>query len=399
MTVDRTDAPTDQGFAELLAAVRRVGAEAARRAEEIDGLGVIPDDLFDDLASTGCFQAMVPRAFGGRELSLAQINELTIEAAKANGSLGWLLLIGIPSPLVLGLLPEETAGKLMIEYPKVRSRGAIAPKGIATPADGGYVVSGQWPFASGGPHPDFVAANCVVMHDGAPQIGPDGVPTMVLVVLPAARVDFLDTWHVLGLRGTDSCDFAVRDVFVPEHMTASLFGATNCFDTPITRLPLRVSLAFGHAAVAIGIAAGALADVAELARTKRAAMNPTALLADDPVFRHTLGEHALRLASVRALLDNLTGTVWQAGVAARPLTPQETIEGRTMAGYVTAECVKIVDAAYTMAGSASLYDGSSLQRRLRDIHAATQHVAATGEGYRLLGAVLVGYEPSPLELF
>jgi alkylation response protein AidB-like acyl-CoA dehydrogenase len=397
--VERSGTLSDEGFGEVLEGVRRVGLDAARRADELDRLGVFPDDLFDDLAATGCFQAMLPRAFGGRELSLAEVNELIIEASKANGSLGWLLLIGIPSPLVLGLLSEETASKLMIEHPKIRSRGAIAPKGRAVTADGGYVVSGQWPFASGGPHPDFVAANCVVMHDGVPEIGPDGVPRMVLTVMPAAQVEFLDTWHVLGLRGTDSCDFAVRDVFVPEHMTADLFAASNCFDTPITRLPLRVPLAFGHAAVAIGIAEGALAELAELARTKRAAMNPAALLADDPVFRHALGEHALRLASVRALLDRLTETVWQAGMVGRPLSAHETVQGRTMAGYVTAECVTIVDAAYTMAGSASLYDSSSLQRRLRDIHAATQHIAATGEGYRLLGALLVGYEPTPLELF
>jgi len=383
----------------MLEGLQRVGVEAARRADELDGLGTFPDDLFDDLVDTGCFQAMLPRAFGGRELSLAQINALTVEAAKANGSLGWLLLIGIPSPLVLGLLPEETASKLVSEYPKVRSRGAIAPKGRAVPTGGGYVVSGQWPFASGGPHPDLVAANCVVTVDGAPRIGPDGMPTMVLAVMRAAEVEFLDTWHVLGLRGTDSCDFAVRDVFVPEHMTADLFSATNCFDTPITRLPLRVPLAFGHASVAIGIAEGALADLAELAQSKRAAMNPAALLADDPVFRHQLGEHALRLASVRALLDQQTEMAWQAGVAARPLSAREAVEGRTMAGYVTAECVKIVDSAYTLAGSASLYDTSSLQRRLRDIHAATQHIAATGDGYRLLGALLVGYQPSPLELF
>jgi alkylation response protein AidB-like acyl-CoA dehydrogenase len=155
----------------------------------------------------------------------------------------------------------------------------------------------------------------------------------------------------------------------------------------------------GHAAVAIGIGQGALEDLAELAKSKRAAMNPTAVLADDPVFRHALGEQDLRLASVRALLDRVTENAWQAGMDSRPLSPRETLEGRTMAGYVTAECVKIVDAAYTMAGSVSLYDVSGLQRRMRDIHVASQHVAATSEGYRALGAVLVGKELSPIELF
>jgi hypothetical protein len=70
-----------------------------------------------------------------------------------------------------------------------------------------------------------------------------------------------------------------------------------------------------------------------------------------------------------------------------------------MPGYITAEATKIVDAAHTYAGSSSVYSASSLQRRFRDIHVATQHIAATTEGYRLLGAAVLGEELSPGELF
>jgi len=182
-------------------------------------------------------------------------------------------------------------------------------------------------------------------------------------------------------------------------MTANLFTATNCFDTAATRLPIRVVLALGHAAVAIGIAEGALEELTEVAKVKRAAMNPSALLADDPVFRHSLGEEDLRLAASRALLDRTTESAMQAYSTGRPLSARERLEGRTMAGFITAECVRVIDAAYTMAGSVSLYDASSLQRRLRDIHVATQHVGATTEGYRTLGKLLTGEELSPMELF
>jgi alkylation response protein AidB-like acyl-CoA dehydrogenase len=395
----QTGAVADVEFADVLEGVRRVGAEVSKRAAELDELGVMPDDLYDQLAATGCFRAMMPRVRGGLELSLAEINELTIEASKANGSMGWLLLIGIPAPVIFGLLAPDVVAELMATYPQARGRGTIAPKGVAVPTDGGYLVSGQWPFASGGPHPDLVVANCIVMEDGGPRLGPDGVPEMLLAFLPAAQVEFLDTWHVLGLRGTDSRDYGVRDMFVPERMTANLFTATNCFDTPATRLPIRVVLALGHASVAIGIAEGALEELVTVAKTKRAAMNPTALLADDPVFRHRLGEEALRVAAARALQDRITESATEAYASGRPLSARETLEGRTMAGFITAECVKIVDAVYTMAGSVSLYDASSLQRRLRDIHVATQHVGATTEGYRTLGKALVGEELTPMELF
>jgi alkylation response protein AidB-like acyl-CoA dehydrogenase len=389
----------DRYFTGVVEGLKKVESDAARRADEIDELRSIPPDLFDDLVATGFFQSLFPKAYGGYELSLSQVNEMLIGGARANPSLGWVMMIGGHGGPLLGMLPMESVTKLLDGRPAPRLRGAVAPKGVAVPVEGGYVVSGQWPFASGGPAPDLVLANCLVIEGGAPRFNPAGVPETVVVFVPASDVEFLDTWQVLGLRGTDSCDFAMKEVFVPEDMTANIFTSTNCFDTAPLRLPIRVYLATGHASFAIGVAEGALEEIAELAKTKHAAMNPSMRLADDPVFRHIIGENSLRLASVRALLDRTTETAWEAGVSGRKLSPAETLVGRTMAGYITAECVKIVDAAYTLAGSVSLYDASSLQRRLRDIHVATQHVAATGEGYRTVGALLVGDEMTPMDLF
>jgi alkylation response protein AidB-like acyl-CoA dehydrogenase len=68
--VAQAEVVADVGFAEVLEGVRRVGAEAGRRADELDRLGVMPDDLYDELAATGCFRAIVPRANGGLEFSL-----------------------------------------------------------------------------------------------------------------------------------------------------------------------------------------------------------------------------------------------------------------------------------------------------------------------------------------
>jgi indole-3-acetate monooxygenase len=132
--VSAEGAVTDLGFDELLAGLHRVGAEAERRAQELDRLGLIPADLFDDLVDTGCFRAMLPQAHGGLELSLAQINGLIIEAAKANGSLGWILLIGIPAPLVFGLLPNETVTQLMADYPNYGAGGRSPPKARPFPS-------------------------------------------------------------------------------------------------------------------------------------------------------------------------------------------------------------------------------------------------------------------------
>jgi alkylation response protein AidB-like acyl-CoA dehydrogenase len=387
-------------YADVLEGVRKVAAKAAERAIEIDELRAFPDDLYDELEATRVFDAPTPKALGGLELSLRQVADLIVEGARGNGSLGWLLMIGSAQGIGFGNYPEASARRLLEEFPQLRTRGVFAPKGKAIPTDGGYRVTGQWPFASGGPNPNYVSGNCLVFRDGAPSVGPDGNPEMVMTLMPAQELQWLDTWHVFGMRGTDSRDFVANDVFVPKDMTTSIFERKGSFfGTPVASLPIRVALATPHAAVAVGIALGALDDITEMAKTKRAAMNPSALLADDPIFRHTLGEQTLRLTGARAMMNQVTEDNEHTAAQGRSLTPTETLVGRSMAAYVTAECVKVVDAAYSFGGSSPVYDGSSLQRRLRDIHVATQHIGVSPEAYRILAAAVLGEELSARDLF
>lgn len=389
----------DEKFGAMLSGVRAVAQKAAQRRDEIDRAAKFPADLFDELESTGAFRVCAPRKFGGLEMSLAQLNALVFEGARGLGSLGWLIMVGTSQSIGSGLYPEETVQKIFGDNEYVRTRGVIAPKGVAVPVEGGFLISGQWPFATGGPKPDYVSGNSIVMVDGKPRLGPTGHPEAIIAMMPASEVEFLDTWHVIGMRGTDSCDVKVKDVFVPTAMTFNLMAPSTCFDTPVARLPLRVALSFPHCALALGIAQGAIDDLTELAKTKRASMNPAALMGDDIAFRHDLGRRTVQLAAAKAMLDRFADECWAAGEARRELAPQQILTTRLMANYITSECVEIVDWAYTAGGSSSVFDGSSLQTRFRDIHVATQHASCHADAYRLLGAVMLGEELTPQQLF
>jgi hypothetical protein len=60
--------------------------------------------------------------------------------------------------------------------------------------------------------------------------------------------------------------------------------------------------------------------------------------------------------------------------------------------WCTAKATATVDAAYTAGGGSSLYDVSPLQRRLRDIHALTQHFLVRRNTLVTAGAVLAGQD-------
>jgi alkylation response protein AidB-like acyl-CoA dehydrogenase len=382
----------------VLSKLREVLAKAAPEVADIDARGSITPELYEALEATGAFQALTPKIYGGLELSLNDVNALLVEGGKTSGSLGWVLMIHIQQSLGIGSFPKETVLKILEAHPRVRIRGVAAPKGTATPTEGGYIVSGQWPFASGGPSPHFIGANCIVTENGKPKIGPEGHPELIIVWVPAEQVEFLDTWHVIGMRGTNSCDFRIKDVFVPTEMSSNLFTGKNFFETPAARLPIRVALSPGHAAVAIGIAQGALDEIIALSKTKRAAMNPTARLVEDPVFRHSIGHCALRLSAARAFLEKWTNDLEEAVALGPSLTPYQIMMGRAMTGHITSECIAIVEKCFRLGGSASVYTSCPLERRLRDIMVAGQHISAFEEIYRSLGATLLDEQLSEFEL-
>jgi alkylation response protein AidB-like acyl-CoA dehydrogenase len=382
----------------VLEAVRKLSPEIAERADEIEKAKVVPADLLERLADAGAFRMFVARQYGGEEMSLPEAMAVIEEVSRADASTGWTVMIGADfAPVFARLSKDVLDNEIYPDGPNAMARGAFAPKGVAVATEGGYIVNGQWPLASGSYEHQWVMGNCIVLENGAPRMTDMGVPEMKLAMVPTEQAQFLDTWDSVGLRATNSNDFVLRDVFVPEHHTGEFFGAAGV-DTPMFRLPTRLALGPTHVAVVLGVAQGALDDVRELAKTKRPAFKPMMRLAEDPVFQFRLGLLDTRLAAVRALSEKETQLMWDAAVAGEPITTMVTVRQRAMVARAHTECVEIVNEAFGLAGSNAMYNTSSLQRRFRDIRTAAQHVAASAEIYQIVGALLVDEDVPPSAL-
>src|SRR3546814_13544986 len=98
----------------------------------------------------------------------------------------------------------------------VRVRGALAPLGRAVSSDGGVIVSGQWPFASGSFEPEWIIASTLIFDEesGGARPLPNGMADICMALVPASDVEFLDTWYTVGLCGSASHDFQIQDCFV-----------------------------------------------------------------------------------------------------------------------------------------------------------------------------------------
>ena len=201
----------------------------------------------------------------------------------------------------------------MEEFPAGARPGHSRPQGSGGGRRGRVPGRGQWPFASGGPNPDFVTANCIVFEGEAPRRGPSGAIETAVVLLTAEEVEFLDTWHVVGMRGSDSCDFAARDVFVPDERVTAAAGRVERIRHPALLCSSPGGPGPRTCVGRRGHRPGRLDDITELAETKRSALKPSLRLGEDVMFRHDLGENALRFEAARALLRQIAAEVDQAG--------------------------------------------------------------------------------------
>jgi alkylation response protein AidB-like acyl-CoA dehydrogenase len=382
----------------VLDAIRELAPEIAERANEIEATKAVPPDLLARLTAAGAFRMFVPRQYGGEEMSLSAAMAVIEEVSRADASAGWTVMIGADFAPVFARFPQHILdGEIYPDGPDTMARGAFAPKGVAVRTDGGYVVNGQWPLASGSYEHQWVMGSCIVLQNGAPVMTDMGVPEMVLAMVPTHEAQFLQTWDSIGLRGTNSNDFVLKDVFVPDQHTGQFFGPASV-DTTLFRLPARLALGPTHVAVVMGIAEGALGDLRQLAKTKRPAFNPTLRLAEDPVFQYRLGQLDIRLTAVRALAEKEVALMWEAAVAGESLSPLAATRQRAMVARAHTECVEIVNEAFGLAGSNAMYNTSTLQRRLRDVRTAAQHAAASAEIYTIVGALLVGEDVPPAAL-
>lgn len=385
---ERSGRPSPAGAATLVR-VRGLGPRLSRRTPEIERRRGIPEDLTEELRRTGCFRMLVPAAHGGDELSLGDVLRVIEELAVADGAIGWTVGQAALAQVILGFLPETTIGELYAGGPDLLAAGAFAPKGRAQREASGWRVSGQWPFVTGCDQASWIYLHCVVVRSRKVQMTAGGMPETRMVVLPPDEVERLDTWHGLGLRGTASQDVRVVRAFCPEDRSCAM-GASPSIDSTMFRIPLMDHAGLFIASVAVGIARGALGEVAALARNGKRPTFSRHRLAEWPVFQEGLGGSHMTLRAAQSLLYEQAEMVWQASASRTALSTLERAALRATALQVTELSVRVVDWAHRSGGGSTVYDASPLQRRLRDIHTATQHAWNGRDHTVVLGSLLAG---------
>jgi alkylation response protein AidB-like acyl-CoA dehydrogenase len=297
-------------------------------------------------------------------------------------------MIGATSGLMSVYL-DETVAREMFGAADAVACGVFAPMGRAVPVGDGYKVTGRWPFASGCEHARWRMGGAVVLTD-PPDLLPSGMPNVRSMVFSADQTTIHDTWKTSGLRGTGSHDMSVADVIVPRERTFSLF--TDKPKHAGYELSFFGVLSAGVAAVGLGIARAAIDTASHLVRTKMApgAKRPQS---HRELVQVEVARAEGRLRAARAALYESLAEATTLAASLSPTDPKmlaSRAQIRLAACHAATDGAAVTAAMYELGGGAAIYESSPLQRHLRDVHVATQHMLVAPSTWELAGRSLLG---------
>ena len=369
---------------------RAMRATIEAHRDEGDGLHHLPDAVARAFVEANVYRLLLPQEFGGENVDPLTYYDLVEEVSSYDGSAGWNYSIGSSTPIILGDLSPMRLGAIFAS-PDSCVAGSASPPGRAVEVEGGYRVRGRFAWASGIHQARWVVANCFVFDGDQMRKTDAGLPVALGLVMPKQDCNVLDTWHVLGMRGTGSTEFEVDGAFVPNDMAVRFLGADSQFPYPIFHLP-PTYFGYNHVSVMNGIARSALNGLKALAQTKTTAMTATDLR-DEPQAQYAVAKAEAMIEANGIAVKESFRALWAKVVAGKPAPLPTRARLRRNIAHAAECAVEAVELCYRAAGGTAIYESAPFERALRDVNAAATHITTRRVMMEEAGRVAFGLSP------
>ena len=383
--------PLQAGDDRFVGLARELAAEFAERAAQHDHDNTFVAENYERMKKTGYTRLAIPEEFGGLGATMRQVLYAQAELAKGCGSTALAIAMHHYNMLALNYRFKHGAEGVAASLRKIADNNLIVmtsggsdgiwPSATATRTDGGFLFSGRKVFCSQAPIADLMTT--MARYDD-PSDGP--VVLMAAVPLRQPGIEMVETWDTLGMRGTQSNDLVLNDVFVSDAQIAA--RRTWGRNDPPLRNAL-IHFAPVVASVYWGIAAGARdeAVAAVIKRSERVG----SVLADSAIQRQ-VGEIDARL---QAAWWSLLGAVTEIGddYALDEQTANTVVIGKR---EVVNAATAIVDMAMDLAGGGSYFRRSPIERAYRDVRAGKFHPLTPEKTLLHAGRLALGLDPNDI---
>ena len=353
---------------------RRLAPTIRAAADRIETGRELPGDLLGALHDAGMFRLLLPRSIGGHEIDLVSFAEIAQIVASADASTAWCVGQGGGCAMSASFLGPASAERLFGPANAVLAWGA-GVQGIAVESPGGYRISGRWSFASGSRHATMLGAHCkVVGADGKPKLRANGRPADRTALVDRAKYTVVDDWKVVGLKGTGSDTYEVKDLFVPAEDTIDREDLSKVkVPGTLFKYPTIMVYAAAFGGVMLGISRGTLDDLRALAghKTGRGAASS---MRDSEMFHADLGRLEARWRALRSYHLGTIREIWEAVDGGGPLSLEHRVDARLACTHTVNEGCQIAVEAYRAAGASAIFEQAPFERRMRDALSASQQV-------------------------
>jgi indole-3-acetate monooxygenase len=338
-----------------------------------------PLEGIEAMMDAGLFRLALAKEVGGEESHPVIEMEVYEAIARISVSAAWNLLVGnIHTSWASAYLSDEAVAAIFPAGHRTVVAGQAAPVGKGRKVDGGYRVTGRYSWGSGMTHCEWVLGGFKVEGDNR----------AFTFVVPKASVTVLDNWHVIGIEGSGSFDYTVQDLFVPEGYSFDFLNPVCARGGPRFTLPWRAQASVPHSAVALGGAEHAFEAIARLAGGKRRMLQEQTL-ASRGAFQRDMGETYIRLCAARDNAVRLFEHMTERALNGPPLNTTEAYELQAMAAHSCQLATEVASLAFRYGGGSSVRLDSPIQRALRDVLVAQQHVAVADTSFDELGVAIV----------
>jgi alkylation response protein AidB-like acyl-CoA dehydrogenase len=374
----------------LLERARALIPRLAERAPAATAARTVPRETIAECHEAGILRILQPRRFGGLEGRFSLFSRIVEELTFGCASSAWVYAVLAEHQWIIASYPEEAQIDVWGDEPLAVAASSLAPRAAAQPIDGGWRLSGKFPFSSGCDYAQWGIVGAFLGAAGDPR-------HIAYLLVPLAEVEIVDDWQVLGLAGTGSKSLVLHDVFVPKHrcvMVSDLFagtppGAELYPGYPVVRAPRGFLVSYSLPPVAIALGRRALDLVCRDLATR--VSRGVAKMAESEVVQMGVGEAAAAIDAATLLLHHGRDHSSAEVSSGRRITAAEALRARRDMVYAQHQVGWALERLCELSGARWVYDSDPLQEIRRDVMTIlTHHAASRAAAYAPYGSALLG---------
>lgn len=359
----------------------------------------IPQETIERLDEAGVFSLTKPKRYGGADFSTRELLDIYRTLGSGCGATAWVVWATAGGNLWSNAFAEDVVAPVY-ESPWVGNRtfavGGTSRhmSGTATKVEGGWMVKGAWPFATGSVHASH--GYLAVFYDDTDD------SKVGMVLIPKHQLVSRNDWDAMGLAATGSQTMATDgELFVPDERfgfpaqlakrTAELIS--EGIGPRRGGLPRSILTSTG---VALGMADQAMEVFLASIGRRSVPYSPYSRQLDSPVAHHIVGRAAMQIRAAGLLADAGAAEFDRLDAEGIDPTEQEIVQFHTDAAYIWNECATAIETLFRASGASAISKRMPLQLIARNARAGSLHAANNVDTWlENLGRSMVGAEAGP----